>query len=131
LRIKPIQSFIYISNHPLATVYREDRVLQDNAEKFWDPNGKLVYQKDYQDGQELPDSEAVNPCLDRKVSAFKSSTDGDNFNTAMRDAWEAECKEGNDTKVVPTSAPQPSSTTTAGNLEECTSITSSRYMNDS
>lgn len=88
----------------------------------WDAGGKLVYQKDYQDGQELPDSEAVNSCLDQKIIAFKSTGSGDNFNTAMRDAWEAECKEGTETKTTQTSASSTPSAATAEKPDECVSV---------
>ncbi|WGS50132.1 hypothetical protein LFL96_01065 [Paraburkholderia sp. D15] len=81
----------------------------------WDASGKLIYEKDYQAGQELPDSDAISSCLDRKYTAFNVFGRGENVNAAMRDEWEAACREasGAGTSQV-TSTVEPAHTSPGG-----------------
>jgi len=108
--------------------YRDGKL--DGSVRRWDASGKLVYEKDYRDGQEVPDSDAVLSCLDRKYTAFNTSSSGENVNAAMRDEWEAACKEaftlGTSPATLTTELPHSS----PGNTDACISRWTAAYRRE-
>lgn len=80
----------------------------DGTVKRWNADGELVYERDYRNGLETPDSEAVTACLNRKYEAFaKTNADGENVDAALHNEWEATCKEEQhltNSTVVPSAA---------------------------
>jgi antitoxin component YwqK of YwqJK toxin-antitoxin module len=117
---KPAGNATYVDGKLSGTVRR------------WDASGKLIYEKEYQNGQEVPDSVAVASCLDRRYTAFNASGDGENVNVATRNAWEAECKEStasNSATSTPTAPPSPAAT--AGSLDDCVSAWTTAFHHES
>ncbi|MCM2481710.1 toxin-antitoxin system YwqK family antitoxin [Burkholderia glumae] len=80
----------------------------DGTVKRWNADGKLVYERDYRNGLEIPDSEAVTACLNQKYEAFaKTNAGGENVDAALHNEWEATCKEeqhSTNRTVVPSAA---------------------------
>ncbi|WCM18717.1 toxin-antitoxin system YwqK family antitoxin [Paraburkholderia bryophila] len=92
------------------------------AVRRWDASGKLIYEKDYQDGQEVPDGEAVRTCLDRRYTAFNAkSGNGGNVDAAMRDGWEAECKEDLHSDTSSAAPTGESARAPSGDMDACVS----------
>lgn len=97
--------------------------LLNGTVKRWNTDGKLVFEKDYRDGQEIPSSPAINECLDRRYTEFRSAGDPrENVDGGQRNQWEAECKEELGANAGP--AVRTESTTTAGSSDNdiCVSI---------
>ncbi len=66
----------------------------DGTVKRWNTDGKLIYERDYRNGLDLPDSEAATACLDQKYEALaKSNSDEETVDAALHNEWEATCKE--------------------------------------
>ncbi len=101
----------------------------DGTVRRWNTHGKLIYERDYRNGQEIPDSDAVNACLDRRYAAFGKATDnGQNIDAARRNEWEAACKEerqkSNITPVATSASAVPAE---SGSLDSCVSSWTAAY----
>ncbi|WP_423391995.1 toxin-antitoxin system YwqK family antitoxin [Burkholderia sp. LMG 21824] len=91
--------------------------------KRWNADGKLIYEKDYQNGQESPPVPTVTACLDRRYTAFHSSGDPrENVNSEQRNQWEAECKEESVDRAGSTQRSESTATTSSSDDEICVSI---------
>lgn len=97
--------------------------------KRWNADGKLIYERDYRNGQEIPDSDAVNACLDRRYAAFGKATNNEqNVDAVQRNEWEAACKgerhESNTTPVATSASAAPAE---SGGLDRCVSSWTMAY----
>ncbi|AOJ02237.1 hypothetical protein WS70_10710 [Burkholderia mayonis] len=97
--------------------------LLNGTVKRWNADGKLVYEKDYQNGQESLPAPAVTACLDRRYTAFYRSGDlRENVNSEQRNRWEAECKEESRGSASSTRRSESAATTSSSDDEICVSI---------
>ncbi|MCQ0034413.1 hypothetical protein [Burkholderia glumae] len=92
----------------------------------------LIYEGDYRNGQEIPDSDAVSACLDRRYAAFGKATDNEqNVDAAQRNEWEATCKEeqheSNTTPVVTSASAAPAE---SESLDRCVSSWTAAYRHE-
>lgn len=107
-----------------------DGKLNGNVRR-WNADGKLIYEKDYRNGQEVPDSEAVNACLDRQFTAFGNSTgNGENVNAAERDEWEAACKEEQRVSSLSTTSPDQAAPAESRGVDSCVSNWTTAYRRE-
>ncbi|QUN44431.1 hypothetical protein KEH56_35140 [Burkholderia cenocepacia] len=91
--------------------------------KRWNTDGKLVYEKDYQNGQESLPAPAVTACLDRRYTTFYRSGDlRENVNSEQRNQWEAECKEESGASASSTRRSESAATTSSSDSDMCVSI---------
>ncbi|KVT93172.1 hypothetical protein WK60_11995 [Burkholderia ubonensis] len=97
--------------------------LLNGTVKRWNADGKLVYEKDYQNGQESLPAPAVTACLDRRYTAFYRSGDlRENVNSEQRNQWEAECKEESGGSASSTRRSESAATTSSSDSDICVSI---------
>lgn len=97
----------------------------------WNASGELIYEKDYQNGQEVPDSDAVNTCLDHRYTAFgKTTGDEENVDAAERNEWEAACKEEQRVSNLPAAAPAPAAPTESQGVDSCVSKWTTAYRRE-
>ncbi|WP_052007276.1 toxin-antitoxin system YwqK family antitoxin [Burkholderia paludis] len=97
--------------------------LLNGTVKRWNADGKLVYEKDYQNGQESLPAPAVTACLDRRYTAFYRSGDlRENVNSEQRNQWEAECKEESGGSANSTRRSESAATTSSSDSDICVSI---------
>ncbi|MFL9951934.1 toxin-antitoxin system YwqK family antitoxin [Paraburkholderia nemoris] len=107
-----------------------DGKLNGNVRR-WNADGKLTYEKDYRNGQEVPDSDAVNACLDRRFTAFGNSTgNGENVNAAERDEWEAACKEEQRVSILSTTSPDQAAPAESLGVDSCVSNWTTAYRRE-
>lgn len=85
------------------------------------PCRKLTYQRDYQNGLELPDSETMDTRLDPKYTAFNTPDSDGNMSAAIRNKWGPACK--GEPRPNTSSATQTvhSTRTSSGDVDACTS----------
>ncbi|WP_155713106.1 toxin-antitoxin system YwqK family antitoxin [Burkholderia stagnalis] len=97
--------------------------LLNGTVKRWNADGKLVYEKDYQNGQESLPAPAVTACLDRRYTTFYRSGDlRENVNSEQRNQWEAECKEEFGASASSTRRSESAATTSSSDSDMCVSI---------
>lgn len=60
--------------------------------KHWDTTGKLIYQREYQDGEQMRPDDAVTECTNNRAEAYERAT-GQHEDPAQRDEWDASCRE--------------------------------------
>ncbi|WP_369053188.1 toxin-antitoxin system YwqK family antitoxin [Burkholderia gladioli] len=103
----------------------------DGTVKRWNADGKLIYERDYRNGLEIQDSEAVTACLDQKYEASaKSNSDEENVDAALHNEWEATCKEeqhSTNSTVVPSAA---SASTPSRDADTCVSNWTAAYRRE-
>ncbi|WP_186016344.1 toxin-antitoxin system YwqK family antitoxin [Burkholderia gladioli] len=104
----------------------------DGTVKRWNADGNLIYEKDYRNGREIPDSDAVSACLDRRYAAFGKATDNEqNVDAAQRNEWEAACKEEqheSNTTLAATSAS--AAAAESGSLDRCVASWTAAYLRE-
>ncbi|WP_186060973.1 toxin-antitoxin system YwqK family antitoxin [Burkholderia gladioli] len=100
----------------------------DGTVRRWNASGKLIYEKDYQNGQEVLDSNSVSACLDRRYTVFDKATDNEqNVDTAQRNEWEAACKEEQRVSNVPATSSASAVHAESGALDSCVSSWTAAY----
>lgn len=62
------------------------------AVKRWDANGKLIYEREFQNGEMLRPDDAVTECTNNRAQAFEQAS-GQHEEPAQRDEWDASCRE--------------------------------------
>lgn len=103
----------------------------DGTVRRWNASGKLIYEKDYQNGQEVADSDAVNACLDRRYTAFGKATDNEqNVDAAQRNEWEAACKEEQRVSNMPAMLPSSAAPAESGDTDSCVSNWTTAYRRE-
>ncbi|WP_420992545.1 toxin-antitoxin system YwqK family antitoxin [Cupriavidus sp. 30B13] len=60
--------------------------------KRWDSSGKLIYEREYQNGEMLRPNDAVTECTNNRAQAYEQAT-GHYEESAQRDEWDAACRE--------------------------------------
>lgn len=58
--------------------------------KAWDPDGRLVYERDYANGSQIPDSPEVRACIEHTINEVKEASD---YSIGREDVARATCKE--------------------------------------
>jgi antitoxin component YwqK of YwqJK toxin-antitoxin module len=60
--------------------------------KRWNASGKLIYEREFQNGEMLRPDDAVAECASNRAQAYEQAT-GQHEDPAQRDEWDASCRE--------------------------------------